>query len=98
MTREGGTDAETDAAGGGGFRFGDRRHLTACGGNDDPVEDPLFAAEVTGAVTRTAAGVSAFGVVRDGGQTGFTFVMEDETGTTILAPETHHRQAIIGSI
>ena len=58
--------------------------LTACSGSDfDPVE-PAFAAEITGAVTRSAVGVSAFGVVRDGGQTGFTFVMEDETGTTIL--------------
>ena len=47
----------------------------------DPVA-PVFAAEITGAVTRSAAGVSAFGVVRDGGQTGFTFVMEDETGTS----------------
>ena len=58
--------------------------LAACSGsNFDPVE-PAFAAEITGAVTRSAVGVSAFGVVRDGGQTGFTFVMEDETGATII--------------
>ena len=58
--------------------------LAACGGTDfDPVE-PAFAAEITGAVTRSAVGVSAFGVVRDGGQTGFTFIMEDETGVTVI--------------
>ena len=58
--------------------------LAACGGSDfDPVV-PVFTAEISGAVTRSAAGVSAFGVIREGGQTGFTFVMEDETGTSIF--------------
>ena len=58
--------------------------LAACSGsNFDPVE-PAFAAEITGAVTRSALGVSAFGVVRDGGQTGFTFVMEDD-GIRVIA-------------
>ncbi len=70
--------------------------VSACGGNDT-LEDPLFAAEVTGAVTRTVAGVSAFGVVRDGGLTGFTFVMEDEAGTTIILQKPTIAKPVLGS-
>lgn len=58
--------------------------LAACGGDNVEPVDPVFAAQITGAVNRTAAGESAYGVVRDGGQTGFTFVMEDVTGVTII--------------
>lgn len=58
--------------------------LTACSGEDMSVE-PVFAAEVTGAVARTAAGIAAFGVVPDGGSTGFTIIMEDEaSGMSIV--------------
>src|SRR4029077_6050057 len=70
--------------------------VSACGGNDTR-GDPLFGAEGTGAVTRTVAGVSAFGVVRDGGQTGFTFVMEDETGVTILLQKPTIAKPVLGS-
>jgi len=58
--------------------------VAACGGGDFEPAIPAFAAEVTGAVTRSIAGVSAFGVVRDGGQTGFTFVMEDSSGSNSI--------------
>ena len=57
--------------------------ISACGGNDT-LEDPLFAAEVTGAVTRTAAGHAAFGVA-GGGVTGFMIIMQDDTSGTTIA-------------
>jgi hypothetical protein len=53
--------------------------VAACGGGEfDPVI-PVYEAEVTGAVTLSLAGVSAYGTVRDGGLTGFTLVMDDTT-------------------
>ena len=71
--------------------------LAACSGsNFDPVE-PAFAAEITGAVTRSAVGVSAFGVVRDGGQTGFTFLMEDETGAAIILQKPTIAKPVLGA-
>jgi len=51
--------------------------LAACGGSDPETVVPAYAAEITGAVTRSLVGVSVYGVVRDGGQTGFTIVMDD---------------------
>jgi hypothetical protein len=58
--------------------------VAACGGGDFDPAVPLFASEVTGAVTRSIVGVSAYGVVRDGGLTGFTFVMEDSSGSNSI--------------
>ncbi len=55
--------------------------LAACSGNDVEPVDPLFAAEVSGAVTRSITGVAGYGVVRDGGLTGFTILMDDETSS-----------------
>ena len=58
--------------------------IAACSGGDfDPVV-PVFAAEVTGAVTRSMVGEASYGVVREGGLTGFTFVMEDSTGSNSI--------------
>ena len=58
--------------------------VAGCGGSDYEPGVPLFAAQVTGAITRSMTGFSAFGVVRDGGQTGFTFVMEDSAGSNSI--------------
>jgi hypothetical protein len=61
--------------------------LAAC--SSDIVEpfDPVFTAQVTGAVVRPAAGVATYGVARDGGQTGFTLVRQAPAGVTIPLPK-----------
>src|SRR5512147_1494806 len=59
--------------------------LVACSGLEGEIPPPVFAAEITGAVTQSAAGPATYGVVRDGGSTGFTIVMEDTvTGSSIV--------------
>jgi len=71
--------------------------MTACSTGQDLLVEPVFAAEVTGAVTRSAAGVAAFGVVREGGSTGFTLVMEDETGVTIVLQKPAIARPVLGT-
>jgi hypothetical protein len=62
--------------------------LSACGGDDDepfsPPERGDFAATLTGAVSRTLSGISAFDTDASGGEVGMLILLESSDGRDLI--------------